>query len=74
VTVADTGPGISDEVIQSIFDPFVTTRGPGEGTGLGLAIVAGSVADLGGRIEAASNPEGGAVFNIWFPTGEADIS
>jgi two-component system, NtrC family, sensor kinase len=68
VIVADSGPGIPEDRIGSIFDPFYTTKGPGEGTGLGLAIVAGTVADLGGRIEASSSRQGGATFNIWIPT------
>lgn len=69
VIVADTGPGIPQDRIGSIFDPFFTTKGPGEGIGLGLAIVAGTIADLGGRIEASSSRQGGATFNIWIPTG-----
>lgn len=68
IIVSDTGPGISEEVIGSIFDPFFTTKGPGEGTGLGLAIVAGTINDLGGRIEVTSSRGGGATFNIWIPT------
>jgi two-component system, NtrC family, sensor kinase len=68
VVVTDTGPGIPEEHITSVFDPFFTTKGPGEGTGLGLAIVAGTVADLGGRIEASNAPEGGAVFTLWLPS------
>ncbi|MEX2582602.1 MAG: ATP-binding protein [Gemmatimonadota bacterium] len=68
ILVADTGPGISADQIGSVFDPFFTTKGPGEGTGLGLAIVAGTVAELGGRIEASSSEGGGAAFNIWIPT------
>lgn len=67
ITISDTGPGIPEERIDSIFDPFFTTKGAGEGTGLGLAIVAGSVADLGGRIEASSSGKG-ATFTIWLPT------
>ena len=68
LTVADTGPGIPDEHIGKVFDPFFTTRPPGEGTGLGLAIVASTVADFGGRIEASSAPGGGAVFTLSLPT------
>jgi two-component system NtrC family sensor kinase len=68
ISVVDTGPGIPDEILSSIFDPFFTTKGPGEGTGLGLAIVAGTVAEMGGRIEASSHPGGGAEFNLWLPT------
>jgi C4-dicarboxylate-specific signal transduction histidine kinase len=68
VTVADSGPGIPPEHIDKVFDPFFTTRAPGEGTGLGLAIVASTVADLGGRIEATSGAGGGAVFTLSLPT------
>jgi signal transduction histidine kinase len=68
ITVADTGPGIPEEHIDKVFDPFFTTRPPGEGTGLGLAIVASTVADFGGRIEASSGSGGGAVFTLSLPT------
>lgn len=69
VTVADTGAGIPEPEIDKVFDPFFTTRAPGDGTGLGLAVVASTVADLGGRIEASSAPGGGAVFTLSLPTG-----
>lgn len=68
ITLADTGPGIPDDHIDKVFDPFFTTRAPGEGTGLGLAIVASTVADFGGRIEASSGAGGGAVFTLSLPT------
>ncbi|HEU0013647.1 MAG TPA: ATP-binding protein [Longimicrobium sp.] len=68
IVVADSGPGIAPEHIDKVFDPFFTTRAPGEGTGLGLAIVASTVADFGGRIEAASAAGGGAVFTLSLPT------
>lgn len=68
VVVADTGPGIAPEHIEAVFDPFFTTRAPGEGTGLGLAIVAGTMADFGGRIDLTSARGGGAVFTLSFPT------
>jgi two-component system NtrC family sensor kinase len=68
VTVRDTGPGIPPDDIDKVFDPFFTTRAPGEGTGLGLAIVASTVADFGGRIEASSGAGGGAVFTLSLPT------
>jgi two-component system, NtrC family, sensor kinase len=67
VVVADTGPGIRPEDIGRVFDPFFTTREPGEGTGLGLAIVASTVADFGGRIEATSAASGGAAFTLSLP-------
>lgn len=68
VSVEDTGPGISPEAADKVFDPFFTTRAPGEGTGLGLAIVASTVADFGGRVEAAAAPGGGAAFVLSLPT------
>jgi two-component system NtrC family sensor kinase len=71
VVVADTGTGIAPEHMEAVFDPFFTTRPPGEGTGLGLAIVAGTVADFGGRIEVSSAEGGGAVFTLSFPTHPA---
>ena len=67
VVIADSGPGIPKEHLDDVFDPFFTTKPPGEGTGLGLAIVAGTVAELGGRIEVASVPGGGATFHIFLP-------
>jgi two-component system NtrC family sensor kinase len=72
VVVADTGPGIPPEHIESIFDPFYTTKPPGEGTGLGLAIVASTVAELGGRIEATSANGGGATFHLYLPVAEGN--
>lgn len=68
VVVADTGPGIPPGQIDAVFDPFFTTRAPGEGTGLGLAIVASTMSDFGGRIEASSAEGGGAVFTLIFRT------
>jgi hypothetical protein len=68
VSVEDTGPGISPEAADKVFDPFFTTRPPGEGTGLGLAIVASTVADFGGRVEVAAAPGGGAAFVLFLPT------
>lgn len=67
VVIADSGPGIPREHLDTVFDPFFTTKAPGEGTGLGLAIVAGTVAELGGRVEVTSVPGGGATFHLIFP-------
>lgn len=69
VRVSDDGPGIAPEHIRQVFDPFFTTRDPGEGTGLGLYIVAEIVRDLGGGIAVASPPGGGACFSLWLPCG-----
>jgi two-component system C4-dicarboxylate transport sensor histidine kinase DctB len=65
LTVADNGPGITD--LDKLFEPFWTTKKPGEGVGLGLAISSGIVADLGGRLTARNGDGGGAVFDLTLP-------
>jgi C4-dicarboxylate-specific signal transduction histidine kinase len=62
--VEDTGPGIDPAILPRIFDPFFTTKKVGKGTGLGLAIAYGILEELGGTVEAANRPEGGAVFTV----------
>jgi two-component system, NtrC family, sensor kinase len=66
--VSDTGPGIAPENLNRIFDPFWTTKSPGEGTGLGLSLVQSIVEDHGGRITLDSQLERGATFTVEFPT------
>ncbi len=57
VTVQDDGPGIPNDLLDRVFDPFVTTKAPGEGTGLGLNLVHQIVVDRhGGRISVESVP------------------
>jgi PAS domain S-box-containing protein len=63
----DDGPGISPENLEHIFDPFFTTKRPGRGTGLGLSICKTVLREHGGNIEAATAPDGGAVFTITLP-------
>lgn len=58
ITVADTGNGIAAEVQSTLFEPFVTTKAPGEGTGLGLAVVHGIVTDHRGWITVDSAASG----------------
>ncbi|MCC0076686.1 MAG: sensor histidine kinase [Rhodobacter sp.] len=65
LTVRDNGTGIED--IDKVFEPFHTSKKPGEGVGLGLAISSGIVADHGGRLTARNLPEGGAGFEISLP-------
>jgi signal transduction histidine kinase len=62
VTVADTGPGIPDDVREAIFAPFFTTRT--RGTGLGLTVVRELVTALGGEIQVANARGGGAAFTV----------
>ncbi|WP_223422098.1 sensor histidine kinase [Tateyamaria pelophila] len=72
LTVRDNGPGIAD--LDELFEPFYTTKQPGDGVGLGLAISSGIVNDLGGRLTARNGQAGGAVFEMQLPilTGDAD--
>ena len=69
--VADTGVGIAPELVERIFDPFVTTREVGVGTGLGLSLVHGIVMDLGGAIDVETAIGRGSTFSIYLPrTGD----
>jgi len=73
--VADTGPGIPDEVLQSVFTPFFTTKEPGKGTGLGLSITYSIVESHGGQITIEPrNARGGAVFRVDLPPAPADAA
>jgi len=65
--VEDDGPGIDRDIIEQVFDPFVTTKAPGQGTGLGLAVCHTIVEGLGGSIEAANREEGGAALKVRLP-------
>jgi len=65
LTVRDNGPGIED--LDALFEPFYTTKQPGDGVGLGLAISSGIVTDLGGRLTARNGQGGGAVFEMQLP-------
>jgi len=65
--VADTGIGMSPEVIERVFEPFFTTKSYGEGTGLGLSQVFGFAKQLGGAIAVQSKPEQGSTFTLYLP-------
>ena len=65
--VSDTGQGIDREILRVIFDPYFTTKQPGEGTGLGLAVVHGIVHGCGGSISVRSKKDRGSVFTIRLP-------
>jgi signal transduction histidine kinase len=69
-TVADTGPGIPDELRERIFYPFFTTKQ--RGSGVGLAQAQKIVAGHGGRLELASGAGGGATFRVRLPLGSEE--
>ena len=73
ISLRDSGSGIAPEVLENLFDPFVTTRS--RGTGLGLSIAYRIIKQHGGWIEAFNNPDKGATFKIFLPLngGNADV-
>jgi signal transduction histidine kinase len=67
LTIADTGPGIPEDTLQKIFEPFYTTKQTG--TGLGLSIVKKKLEDMDASIHAENN-DNGTSFIIDFPVAE----
>ena len=65
LSLRDNGHGIDD--LDNLFEPFYTTKAPGDGVGLGLAISSGIINELGGRLTARNGRSGGAVFEIRLP-------
>ena len=72
IEVQDSGTGIPPEKLESIFDPFITSKP--EGLGMGLSICRTIVERHGGKIWAANNPDRGATFSITLPTARASES
>jgi two-component system, NtrC family, sensor kinase len=67
VTIADDGPGLSEEVLRKIFDPFYTTKSAGKGTGLGLWVSHSIIDKMSGRISVKNNADKGATFTVEIP-------
>ncbi len=74
IEVADNGAGIPEDMLNRIFEPFVTSRPTGSVTGLGLSISYGIVSAHGGAISARNNPGGGTTFTIELPTNHAETT
>ena len=67
ISVTDNGCGMPQDVAKNIFNPFFTTKPPGQGTGMGLAVVYGIVEDHQGSIRVASQEGKGTRFTLSFP-------
>lgn len=72
IQVRDNGDGI--ENLNDLFEPFYTTKQPGDGVGLGLAISSGIVNDMGGRLTARNAVQGGAIFEVQLPRLKQDVA
>ena len=72
--VRDTGVGMSEDVVERIFEPFYTTKDIGEGTGMGLAVVHGIVESHGGVMTVDSTPGAGSAFSLYLPRVDADTA
>ncbi|HWR67408.1 MAG TPA: ATP-binding protein [Desulfomonilia bacterium] len=74
ICVSDTGHGIPKNIMERVFDPYFTTKAPGEGTGLGLSVVHGIVKSYQGEIKIYSEAGKGTTVSIYLPCLEVETS
>ncbi|MBN2515107.1 MAG: PAS domain S-box protein [Deltaproteobacteria bacterium] len=74
MAVADSGHGMTPEVMERIFEPFFTTKNRAEGTGMGLSVVHGIVKNHDGIISGYSEPGKGSIFHVYLPVLTEDIT
>lgn len=67
ISIKDDGTGIDKDAYENIFQPFFSTKSPGEGTGLGLAISQKIIREHGGALSASNNEDMGATFTLYLP-------
>lgn len=67
VTVCDTGHGIQKDILESIFEPYFTTKGSGKGNGFGLSTSIGIVNMMNGDLRVETEVGAGSTFHIWLP-------
>ncbi|MDH3711174.1 MAG: ATP-binding protein, partial [Cyclobacteriaceae bacterium] len=73
IKITDTGKGMSEEIRSKIFQPFFTTKGPGEGTGLGLSITFGIIDKHKGKLKVDSAKGVGTVFTVVIPKTQQPV-
>jgi two-component system, cell cycle sensor histidine kinase and response regulator CckA len=72
LAISDTGNGMDGETLSNLFEPFLSSHGPGNRSGLGLSIVYGIVKQNGGGVRVSSEPEEGTTVKVFLPRAEGE--